>query len=414
MRAHWKSPYRLLLGLLSVLLLLPILLSGCSRSRVTALDREELFRLSIGRAEDQIDLFQTEGAPLNQKTRIVMRDGMFFISNGSANKVMEFSSYGDLLSLHYDPDENPRPVLLQAAVVEGRITNRRAHAYHFSQVGELAVTSNKTIMVEDMLGEERAVFDSDLGVNLNRVVLRFDSRGQLIDYLGQEGVGGTPFPYIERLEVTSRDELVVISRTMESWLVYWFTPAGDLRYSVEIPLSRLPIPEDRTVIPALETILPDKELPRLYLKLDYYEQALDPDTGAGFGIEKTLSRVYWLDLEQGRYDGYVNLPTNIQTVSGQSVFDRQEVEYMYQLVGTAPREHLFLLSREDNDQTQLLIMRTDGRVVRRRNLHVEDSEILYKTYHVSAGGILSALLGFEDHARIVWWRSDRLVGDLRR
>ena len=404
-----------LLSLPALLVLIGLfVLAGCSRSAVASLEREDLYRLAIGRAEDQIDLFQMEGAPLNQKTRIVMRDGLFFISNGSANKVMEFSSYGDLLSLLYDPDENPRPVLLQASAVEGRMTNRRAHSYNFSQVGEIAVTSNKTTLVEDMLGEERAVFDSDLGVNLNRVVLRFDSRGQLIDYLGQEGIGGTPFPYIERLEVTSRDEIVVVSRTMESWLVYWFTADGDLYYSVDIQLSRLPVPEDRNVIPILETVLPDKELPRLYLKLDYYEQALDPETGASFGIEKTLSRVFWLDLESGRYDGYVNIPTNVQTISGHSVFDRQEVEYMYQLVGVAPKEHLYLLSREDNDQSQLLIMRTDGRVVRRRNLHVEDSEILYKTYHVSATGVLSALLGFEDHARVVWWRSDRLVGDLGR
>ena len=391
-----------------------LLLASCNVGQVPALDREELFRLSIGRAEDQIDLFQLDASSGIHKNRLVMRDGIFFISNGSANKIMEFSSFGDLLSLHFDPDENPRPVLLQTTAVEGRITNRRAHPYHFSRVGEVAVTSDRTLLVEDMLGEERALFDGDLGVNLNRVILRFSSRGQLIDYLGQEGIGGTPFPYVEMLQVTANDEIVVVSRTLSSRLVFWFSPGGSLRYTVEIPLDRLPVPQDRTVIPVLESIFPDMELPRLYLKLDYYEQAVDDETGSGIGIEKALSRVIWLDLSTGRYEGYVNLPVNAQTVGGHSVFERRRIEFMYQMVGTAPGQHLFFLSREDNDQTQLLIMRTDGRVVRRRNLSIEDSELITKSFHVSDTGVLSALLGFEDHARLVWWRSDRLIGEQRR
>jgi len=43
---------------------------------------------------------------------LTLRDGIVFISNGSSNKMMGFTSYGDLLQLVYSPAENPRPVTL--------------------------------------------------------------------------------------------------------------------------------------------------------------------------------------------------------------------------------------------------------------------------------------------------------------
>jgi hypothetical protein len=377
--------------------------------QVRSLDRNELFSLDIGRGENEIDLFEVGGGPLNEKTRVYMRDGLIYVSNGAANKVMELTSYGDLLTLWYNPDTNPRPVMLQSTPTPDTVTNKRAHAYAFTQVGEVAVTSDKTLIAEDLVSDERSIFDEELGVSLNRIVLRFAPSGELLDYLGQEGIGGTPFPYIEDIHVTLHDEIVVTTRTVDSWLVFWYNESGDPLYNVEISLDRLPVPEGLDLIPQLETIIPDQETRRLYLKLDYYEESYDDDTGASYGINKTISRIYWLELDSGEYRGYVDIPRNTESVTGSNILDRETVEYLYQFVGTAPENHLYLLSREENEQTQLLIMNTSGRVVKRRNLHVEDERVVYKTFSVSPTGILTALLGFEEHVDLMWWRSDRLL-----
>lgn len=399
---------RLLAGAFSILLLLS--LASCTRGHVRSLDRDKLFTLDIGRGENEIDLFQVEGEPLDEKTRIYMRDGLIYVSNGGANKIMEFTSYGDLLSLWYDPDTNPRPVMLQSTPTPNTVTNKRAHSYAFTKVGEVAVTSDKMIVAEDLLSEERSIYDEELGVTLNRIVLRFSPSGELLDYLGQEGIGGTPFPYIEDVHVTVHDEIVVTCRTMDSWLVFWYSASGDPLYNTEISLDRLPVPQDSDVIPQLETIIPDQETRRLYLKLDYYNESYDTETGTSYGINKTLSRIYWLELQTGTYEGYVDIPKNTESVSGANIFDREQVEYLYQFVGTAPGNHLYLLSRETTERTQLLIMNTSGRVVKRRHLQVEDEDVVYKTFTVSPDGILTALLGFEDRVDVMWWRSDRLLG----
>ncbi len=400
-----------LLGTAVVLLLL--FLFGCSRSQVVALEREDLFELAIGRMESELDLFHAPGSPLQAKTRIVMRDGMFVIANGSANKIMTFTSFGDLVSMVYNPDDNPRPVLVQSTQRDGTVSNRRAVPYHFTQLGEIALSSDNTLLVEDRLPSERASFDEDLQVSLNRLVLRFGRDGTLLDYLGQEGVGGSPFPYIESLHTTDNDEVVVISRTLDTWLIFWFNAAGDPLYTVEIPMDRLPFPDDGgDYIPTLETILPDRELPRLYLSLNYYYQSQDHETGARYGIEIFASRVYWLDLESGRYEGYVDVPENVHNVVGSSIFEREEVRHLYELVGVAPGEHFLLLSREDERRSQLLVMNSSGRVLGRRNIVVDDKGMFYRTFHVSPEGILTALLANRDGANVVWWRSDRLMRSL--
>ncbi len=428
------------------LLLTVALLAGCADSQPRALDREHLFSLSIGRAEDEIDLYRRQSDPLVQQNHLSMQDGFFYVSNAASNKVMELTSYGDLISLWYNREENPQPVLLQSNPGEGAVVNRRAHQYPFTRVGDIAVTDRKELYAVDLVTEERTIYDENLGVLLNRIVLRFDSSGELVDYIGQEGIGGTPFPYVERIAVSRGGELVVVAKTADVWLVFWYDARGNHLYTVEISLDRLPVPRasdgpgadagntapgnddqddasqdagaaegagtDRAadVIPILESVHPDAQERRIYLKLNYYEESVDAETGTGYGISTRSSRIYWLNLESGRYEGFVDIPKNTDTVTEGTIFDRTEVEFMYDFVGTAVGGHLFLLSRETDENTELLIMNTEGRVVRRRMLTIEDNLTSYKDFYVSGTGILTAMLGFNDRVDIVWWRSDRLIG----
>jgi hypothetical protein len=387
------------------------LLSSCAETPIRSIDRTDLFSLDIGRSENEVDLFQLERFPMSRKTELYMRDGVIYISNGPANKVMEFTSYGDLVSLVYNARENPEPVLLQSNASDKTISNRRAFSYAFNQVGEIAVTSERTLLVEDRLTDERSMRDEELGVSLNRSVLRFDANGQLLDYLGQEGIGGTPFPFIEDLHVTGRDEIVVVSRTEDTWLIFWYNSDGDPLYNVEIPRARLPIPEGEDVIPVLEKIVPDRRAAKLYLKLNYYKQSIDEQTGAAYGIDVLESRVYTLDLNSGAYESFVTVPKNVQDPPAGQLFSDEKIEYLYEFIGTAPGEHLYFVSRESERRSQLLIMNTEGRVLKRRYLQLDDSEIVYQKMHVSPQGIVTALLASEKQVELVWWRTDRLIED---
>jgi hypothetical protein len=71
--------------------------------------------------------------------------------------------------------------------------------------------------------------------------------GPLLLHGGQEGVGGTPFPYVISLHVTAKDQLVVVCRLPDSWQVFWFAREGTLLYRVEIDGAHLPVAREMKV-----------------------------------------------------------------------------------------------------------------------------------------------------------------------
>jgi len=385
---------------------------SCEADQPVVLEKESLFRIALGKMEDQLDIFEVGGVAQPKKNVVDMVDGSVFVANGNANKVMEFTSFGDLISLIYDPEENPIPVVLQRRSESGgRISTRSATEYSFNQLGEIAVTSEKQVLVEERISEERSIVDEELGVRLNRIVLRFDADGELIDYLGQEGIGGTPFPYVDRLFVTEGDDLIVVTRTMERWIVFGYSDRGELLYRVDISLNRLPVPGDETVIPILENIVPGPSGERVFLKLDYYRERLDEQTGASYGIQRDQSRLYWLDLESGRYEGYVVIPSDSGGLFREEGREDPTAEALYELIGVARGGHLFLLRRENRAQRRLLILTTEGRAVRRRTLEMDEGQQVFRSIRVSPDGIITSLIGREDFAEVVWWRADRLIGN---
>jgi hypothetical protein len=396
------------LGFLTAALITVLLLASCAPKELEELTREELFSLQIGKMDNQIDLFQVGGVTAGGKNRIYMRDGLFYLANGNSAKIMQLSSYGDLIFLLYNPDENPPPTSFATGETTDLASTRRAVAYPLQRIGELVVDSQKQIYVEDSVSEERRVRDKELNVLLDRVILRFDRHGEPVDFIGQEGIGGTPFPYIDSLYITDVDDLVVICRTPKYWHVYWYSAEGRLLYQVDIDQDHLPLHEGEPVS-TLGRIVPDRSDPLLYLMIYAYRGST--------GEEQTDSydtRTYSLSLVSGRYEGYIEVPQNGVRVEK---IGTQEVEVpapSFELLGVNSSDAFFLLRREEANLFQLLILNEKGEEVARRSLVMEDSELFYKEVRLSAEGIIYALLGEEYQAQIVWWRSDRLLREGER
>ncbi len=356
-----------------------------------------------------MDLFQIEGVSTLHKNRIYMRDGIIYIANGNADKVMQFTSFGDLLTLIYNPDQNPRPVTLDTADERETLTNLRATAYSFHGIGDLLVAADRSILVEDRLPEERAVYDEESGLIRDRVVRRFGPEGSYRDYIGREGVGGSPFSFISDLFLSTDGSLTVVARGLRGSLVYRFDNGGNLVTTVDISFDRLPVPDQRNYIPSLQNVVAAPDRPVLYVMLYYYPRGGNTGPAPQFGVEHILTRVYELDLRTGRYERFVDVPRNVRVLEDDNIFARQEVEYAYELIGTGPEGVLFFLSPESENSAQLLLLAPDGRVIRRRNLRFDSTGLIFKEFVVAPRGILTGMLVREDRVDVVWWRSDRLL-----
>jgi hypothetical protein len=384
-----------------------VLLVGCARPVATNLKREELFSLSLGAMEDQIELFVTDGSPLKYDSHVYLKGGRIYITNGSASKIMEFTPFGDLVFLLYNGEINPQPVILERAA-EGETANRRAQAFPLLKLGAVAVDDTKRIYVVDEIPPAQREQDPETGTTYLGRVLRFDRDGNLIDYLGQEGIRGTPFPHIESLHITAQDEPVVVCRVPpDGWWVFWYSRAGELLYRVEI--NRTSLPGMRDAIPALVKVLPDYNRRDLLMAIAYYRNEVNRDTRTLEAVSEAALQLHRFSLAEESYGEVLDLPSAGTRSERVGATELSIPAPSFEILGNTRTGHFFLLRPEESNQYLLLVLDASGREVARRLLTIEDSELYYKDVSVSETGVVVGLLGLEDGARVVWWRSDRLV-----
>ncbi len=383
-------------------------LTSCLNKNTGVIKKKLLFYLDMGKAEDQIDLIQLPGIPFTKRSRIVMKNGLFYISNGNTGKIMEFTSYGDIINLYYNADENPEPLLLSSPTNSSVVSNKRAFQYPFNNIGEIAVTDKGELLVDDEVSSGRVERDKVSGSILDRVVLRFSKDGKLIGYIGQEGPGGTPFPYIERLEVNTEGDIIVFTRTVSARIIFWFDKEGTLLHKTTIRLKDLPLPEGvLSSVAFLDTLTADRSAMTLYVKIDYYETVAG-DGAQGKGTpEYTDSKIWEYAVEEDSFTRGIPIPpVSYGTGRGTSKF----ADEVYQFLGCDTSGRMYLLIHLKLNTFQLLILSSNGTVVVRRELKMDDAHISYSSFYLTRKGLLTALLGKEKTADVVWWRSDEIPG----
>ena len=387
-----------------------LILAGCQRKGIEDLLGNDLFTISLGKLEDQIDLFQFEGAMTEKTNSVYMRDGWFYVANGSAGKIMVFSSYGDLIYLLYNPQKNPAPTTLGPLdeTSGDEASTRGAVAYPFASIGKIAVASDRTLYVEDTVAEAKAV--QDPGLRRTQIVLRFDRRGHPLGSIGEEGVGGSPFPFIWALHVTAKDQLVVVCRLPDySWEVYWYDRDGAPLYQVQIGLDNLPVKDQKGETSSLVDLIPDPDSPLLYALLYTWQASSTtrtPSSSNAASAENLATRVYKLDLRTRQYNpSYVELPQNppLKAKSGlQGTIPAPPSD----LLGIGSGGYYYLLAYTDTNVYTLQVLDASGTVRARRRLAIEDSTLTFRDLHLSSSGIIYGLFSDQDKAWISWWRSD--------
>jgi len=352
--------------------------------------------------------------PVRDSTYLYMRDGIFYIANGNAEKVMEFSSYGDILSLLYDPEITPQPFLLAGDGSGQMNVTKRAYRFDFVRPGPFAISPDKEILIVDEVPANRVEFDARLGIVLNHVILRFSQNGSLSDFLGQEGPGGTPLPFIERLAVTEKGSIVAFCRTPKAGIVFWYNPDGYLRYTVEFQYEKLPSTIADQGVVSLDAVFPDPDEETLFLKLDSYRYVGSGAVRGKTSVEFQKSMIVPFSLATQTYGRGFDIPRNIFTSESSDGIDSVQEEALFDFLGIASGNALFFLSPTGKNEYELLIMRGNGEVESRVTLVLEDGEIVYRNLFVSAQGILCGLIGYEDRVDVVWWRSDSIIERISR
>ena len=383
------------------------LLISCHRSNVVAsVNDDQLFTLKYGNFEDELNLFNlSQAGTIN--TYMTMRDGFFYIANGESKKIMELNSYGDLLSLYYNEDLTRNPSLAQD---NGENSTKKAVVYPFNTLGPIAVDSKKHLYAVDTLPLERQERDLDKRLLLSHAVLRFDSNGSFIDYLGQQGPGGTPFPFIKNMYTTMLNELVVVCTTNEGPVVYWFGENGFLLYTVPFTAETVPNPykdsvEDSVYI-SIENVVPDLVSHKLYVKIDYFANTLDPALKVQSGVDYQHTLLCPLDVTTGHYETPLEIPPYEASVA--EGLSNEVYLLPYDFLGVTESGWFFFYTPTEKG-FQVQMVQPNGQRILKRGLSAKHSDILYYAISLDEEGIISALFIKNERAEVDWWRTDSLV-----
>jgi hypothetical protein len=387
------------------------LFCACSGGGVRSVDREDLFTLDIGQLEDQIALYNLEGDNSVKRTNFAMRDGLFYISDGSGGKIVRYNSYGDLLFMVYNEETNPPPLTLRTNVEDSAMVTRWAFSYPLRKPGKITVDSRKHIYVEDSLPYDRHGADVESRALLDSVILHFDADGRFIEYLGQEGIGGSPFPRIIGLYASARDELAVVCRLPGGWNIYWYDAAGTLLYLVQLKNTAIPVPPDwPETSPSVDAIVASPDSRQLYLKVDYYRDTFDESTNTRTGNEPDSSVLWIMNVEDGTYARNMELPffEYAYDENGRSASAR----LLYSMLGPVKNGGVFLYFPMETGYSLLYLNANAGSGGQRRGfIQVDNRELQFNVFDLSAEGILSALLVDNWQVKLVWWRTDKFLGD---
>jgi hypothetical protein len=417
---------------LIVSVLLCLFLGACSRSGIDSIAREDLFSLEIGRLEDQLALYSLEGDWGVSRVGLAMRDGLFYISDGNGGKLVRYNSYGDLLFMVYNDELNSPPLSLRTDRGEGAAVTRWAFTYPLREPGRITVDSRKHIYVEDRLPADRYYYDAENRALLDSVVLHFDQDGRFVEYLGQEGAGGTPFPRITGLYTTMQDELVVVCRQAAGWKVHWYGSGGRNHVMVDLKNSEIPVPVDwPRVSSSVDAIMAAPDSRELYIKIDYYRDIYDDSTNTRLGTEPDSSLIWVMDIGSSSYVDCLEVPFLEQTalINGR----RETLWMLYSMMGVAGEGRVFLSSPVDEGYSLLILRREGGGSVpvpagsddsaafsravtpsanleqRYGLIKVDPEELYLNSFDLSEDGIISAILVSDYEARLVWWRTDKIL-----
>ena len=364
------------------------LLAGCSRGGGTRLKRHDLFSLPLGTLPNEIDWFYRDSFRMAGTADIHTQNGLIFIAGGETGKVMVFNSYGDLITFVYNPAKNPRPVTSENGAEERNIS-----PWPFRNPRTIAAYDGG-FLVEDGIEAERRVEDPLTGVFYDRVVLRFDMDGLYLGYLGKEGYGGTPFPYISSLDVREDGAVVVNSRITGGWMSYWFDKAGSPIATVKIQEDQLPgLQEGGNA--AVYSVHPDPVDWTLHIRLDIYSDSRHGDMPE--------PRLYTLDLSTLTY----NDPIILKYLEGDPKAGIPSIPPDY--LGTTRDGLHLMLAPEGPSQYRMMFIDGEGRFIQNRRLKLKESATVYRRFRLQNNGMLTGIFFDNKEASIAWWRSDKLV-----
>jgi hypothetical protein len=225
-----------------ILMLLFLLLSSCVYQKKSAMD--ELFSMKIGYSENELGLLSKDEVINSDTMNIYYKHGFYYISDAVNNKILKTTEKGEPVLVIFNKDYNPT---IKPTVVEKDTTSDHENLVYVKLYKDYPVYSpglitsdiNKNIYFINRLPSYRIANDD--GTIYEQMVLKFDSKGDFVYEIGQNGVSSTPFGFIMSINIDEKNNLIVQENNDKGILIYKFAEDGTLLKKAQIEKEKIPV-----------------------------------------------------------------------------------------------------------------------------------------------------------------------------
>ncbi|HOV15838.1 MAG TPA: hypothetical protein PK771_16230, partial [Spirochaetota bacterium] len=203
---------------------------------------ELLFKTKIGYGEDELGVVSKNGIVKTDSIVVSYKNGFFYIADNINNKIVRTTERGEILLVIYNPDFNPsfKPTTAKSeSETETVIFVKLYKDYPVYNPTKICADIEKNIYFVNNLPSYKKIEED--GSFASQMVLKFSNKGEILFELGKNGIGTSPFGYINNISTDEKDNLIIQEDSNDGIIFYKFTKLGILEKKVKITKGDIPL-----------------------------------------------------------------------------------------------------------------------------------------------------------------------------
>ncbi|RKX94711.1 MAG: hypothetical protein DRP84_06370 [Spirochaetes bacterium] len=409
---------------------------GCSKNKITELKKEQLFKIKIGKRDEEIGTIRNKNGLFKGPGELIFRNGFFFIVDNINQKIMKITTLGDVILILKNGEQESKAKNEQ--ILKTKVTKN----YPFQKIGFITVDGENNIYVEDKFVQApKQPNEIDILSNSNKnissedekymsYILKFDRLGNFIAKIGKNGIDTDPFYYIYRLDIDKNDNLVVITSddNWDRWDYYKYNKDGKpIMHEVisKKDIIKIDYPKDRGFF--IMDVVPEAEDAHLIYWISMFDTTYDTKGrkeeqnlwGEEIEIDKLEKKIQKEEKKRIDYKRdlifYKLLFYNLfkRKIDKTYIWENRTgkgVETTQEFIGVDGNANGFLWKYVDNKTAIITIFKPDGTTIARRSFKFENNGI-WQNIVVNRDGSMSAIKVGKNYIYFYRWRSDELINN---
>jgi hypothetical protein len=277
---------------------------------------EELFTLKIGFNENEVGILSKDEVLSENSLNIYYRHGFYYISDSINNKIMKTTEKGEPVLVIYNSEFNPniKPTVTEKDVSsdhEALVYVKLYKEYPVFSPGLVVSDINKNIYFINKQPSNR-IINAD-GTIYEQMIMKFDSHGEMMYDIGQNGVSSTPFGYIINMNIDEKNNLIVQENNETGILIYKFSENGNLVKKIQIDKNKIPVQEkEQNILYDIVSSNIGYFENEIYLTVQFIKETQEPLSVAKY--ETLYEKIFKYSLETMQFDPKPLIRINLQYV----------------------------------------------------------------------------------------------------